>query len=141
MLVKSVCSENPQYVSPDTPLTEVAERMKQHDCGTILVGEGDKLTGIITDRDIVIRCIAKWQDPATMTADQCKTPKILYCTQSDEAETVLEDMARNEVRRMVVLDNRDDKNLVGIVSFGDLSVACNNKEVPGQAMEALRRAA
>lgn len=141
MIVKNICTRDVQYVAPDTPLSEVARLMEEHDCGSILVGEGDKLTGVITDRDIALRCVAKSQDPATMTAEQCQTPEVLYCFENDKVEDVLQNMAENKVRRMVVLDNQQDKNLVGIVSFGDLSVACENKEVPGEAMEQIRRAA
>lgn len=135
MTIKEICTKDVEYVAPDTPLNEVARLMEKHDCGSILVGEGERLTGIITDRDIVLRCIAKEQDPAKMTAGQCQTPEVLYCYEDDEAEDVLQNMADNKVRRMVVLNNKKDKKLMGIVSFGDLSIACKNKEDSGEAME------
>ena len=141
MQVKEKCTRNVQRVTPDTSITEVAKLMEDHDCGSILVYENDKLTGVITDRDIVLRCIAKEKSPENMTAKECQTPEVLYCYETDEAEGVLENMADNKVRRMVVLNNANEKKLVGIVSFGDLSAICENKEVSGEAMEEIRNAA
>lgn len=140
MKIKEKYTTNVQYVSPDTPLIEVAKLMEKHDCGSVLVEENDKLVGVITDRDIVVRCVAKNKVPAEMTAGECKTPKILYCYETDEAEDVLKNMAENKVRRMPVLDNEQDKNLVGIISFGDLSAICENKGASGEAMERIRKA-
>jgi CBS domain-containing protein len=138
MQIKENYTKNVQYVSPDTPLTNVAKLMEEHDCGSILVGENEKLAGVITDRDIVVRCVAKDKAPAEMTAGECKTPKILYCFETDEAEEVLKNMAENKVRRMPVLDNEQNKRLVGVISFGDLSAICENKQASGEAMEKIR---
>lgn len=135
MMIRNIFTKDVQYVAPDTPLNEVARLMEEHDCGSILVGEGEKLTGMITDRDIVLRCVAKSQNPSSMTAGQCQTPEVLYCYEDDETEDVLENMAENKVRRIVVLNNKQDKKLVGIVSFGDLSAACEDKEASGKAMD------
>jgi len=139
MSLRNCCTKDVQYVDPKTPITDVAKRMKDNKCGSILVAEDDKLIGMITDRDVVLRCIADSQDPATMTAEQCMSPKVLYCYESDEPEDVLKNMADNGVRRMPVVNT--DKDLVGIVSFGDLAEACKNKEDAGEAMERIRLAA
>lgn len=141
MSIKDVCTQDVEYVDPDTPLTKIARLMAERDCGSILVAENDRLTGVITDRDIVLRCVAKSGNPDNMTADQCKTPEVLYCYEHDEIEDVLKNMADNKVRRMPVLNNDEDKKLIGIVSFGDLSAACDRKEISGEAMEKIRRAA
>lgn len=141
MTIEDISTKHVQIVTPDTPLDEVAQLMSDHDCGSVLVRDGDKLAGIITDRDIVLRCVAKSQDPVTMLADQCLTPEILYCFEDDQAEEILRNMANNRIRRMIVLDNPQDKQLVGIVSFGDLSAACKDKGVSGKAMEEIRMAA
>lgn len=141
MQIKDICTKDVIYVNPDTSLADVARHMKDKDCGSILVGENEKLTGVITDRDIVLRCVAEGKDPANMNADECKTPEVLYCSQDDNAEDVLQNMAENKVRRMVVLNNLRDKEMVGIVSFGDCSAACNNKEVAGETMRDIYQAA
>lgn len=140
-MIRNYISRDVQYVDPDQPLTDVARLMREFDCGTILVAKDDRLAGVITDRDIVLRCVAESMDPTVMTADQCKTPDILYCFEDDDVEETLENLADNKVRRLVVLDNPENKNMVGIISFGDLTAACKNKALSGQAMEEIRKAA
>lgn len=140
-MIKDFCTRNVQYVDPGKTLTDVAKLMNKHDCGTVLVAENDKLTGVITDRDIVLRCVAESMDPMSMTAEQCQSPGVLYCYEEDKAEDILRNMAKNKVRRLAVLDNKSDKNLVGVVSFGDLAAACKNKELTGEAMKEIRKAA
>lgn len=139
MSLKDCCTKDVQYVDPKTPIIDVAKRMKDNKCGSILVAENDKLIGVMTDRDIVLRCIADSQDPLAMTAEQCMSPKVLYCYETDKPEDVLRNMADNGVRRMPIVDV--DKALVGIVSFGDLAEACDDKKAAGEAIEQIRLAA
>jgi CBS domain-containing protein len=139
MKVKDCCTKNVLYVAPQTTIAEVAKLMKDNECGSILVGENDKLTGMITDRDIVLRCVADSQDPASMTADQCMTPGVLYCYDNNEPEEILKNMAKNKVGRMPVVDS--DKKLVGIVTFGKLATACTDKDVTVEAVEEIRSVA
>ena len=139
MQVKDVLTDNVCYVSPQTSLEDVAKKMKDHECGAIPVEKNDKMIGMVTDRDIVIRCVAASQDPQTMTAEQCMSPGMLYCYDTDEVESVLRNMGENAVKRLPVVNK--DKNLVGIVSFGDLSAACDNKASSGEAMENIQKAA
>ena len=113
--------------------------MKQNNCGFLPVGSETDPMGVITDRDIVLRCVAQEHDPLTMTAGECMSEGILYCFDTDKVEDVLENMGEQAVKRMPVVDK--DKNLVGIVSFGDLSAACENKACCGEAMEDIREAA
>lgn len=141
MTLRNIYTEDVKTVSPDTHISEVAKLMEHHDCGSILVADNDRLTGVITDRDIVIRCVSQKNDPATMTAEQCKSSEVLYCFEDSNPDEVLNNMAVNKVKRLPVLNNDRDKRLVGIVSFGDLSVACDRKEVSGEAMTEIRLAA
>lgn len=137
--VKECCTEDVKYVGPAESIANIAKIMKDQDCGSVLVGENDKLTGVITDRDIVIRCIAESGNPESMQAKECMSPEVLYCFEDEKPENALKNMADNGIRRLPVLDK--DKNLTGIVSFGDLSKACDQKDVAGQAMEQIRNAA
>lgn len=117
--VKDIMSSSVVWVAPTTKVTEIAKKMEQNDCGCVLVGENDRLTGIITDRDIALRCVAKGKNPAECTAKDVMTAKILYCKENDKAQTVAENMASNQVRRLVVLNS--SKRMVGIVSLGDIA--------------------
>ena len=119
MTIKSIMSKNVEVVSPGTLLHEVAQKMQKSDCGSILVAENDRLIGVITDRDLALRCVAESHDPAKTNAEQVMTRQILYCHDSDEMEDVALNMTNNKVRRMPVLDK--NKRLVGIISLGDMA--------------------
>lgn len=119
MKIKDIMSKNVIIIAPETLLHEVAKKMQHSDCGSILVGENDKLVGVITDRDLALRCVAESHDPSDTTAEQVMTKQILYCRDSDKMEDVALNMTKNKVRRLPVLDK--DKRLVGIISLGDLA--------------------
>lgn len=131
MQIKDVMSKNVEVVAPDTLLPEVAKKMQQRDCGCILVAKDDRLVGMITDRDIAIRCVAQEHDSAETTAEQVMTSEILYCMDTDDADDVARNMGENKVRRLPVLDA--NKRMVGIVSLGDLA-SHSNHELCGQTL-------
>lgn len=120
MKIRDIMSKNVVIVAPETLLHEVAKKMQQSDCGSILVGADDRLVGVITDRDLALRCVAESHDPSETKAEQVMTKQILYCRDTDEMEDVALNMTKNKVRRLPVLDK--NKRLVGIVSLGDLAV-------------------
>jgi len=124
MKVKDIMSKNVEIITPDATLCEVAKRMQQRGCGSVLVSVNERLVGVITDRDIALRCVAESYKPAQTKAEQIMTKKIMYCYETDEIEEVANNMMRAEIRRLPVLNN--DKRLVGIVSLGDL--AAHGKE-------------
>lgn len=119
MKIKDIMSTHVEIVSPDTLLHEVAQKMQSSDCGSVLVGKDDRLLGVITDRDLALRCVAESHHPAETKAEQVMTKEILYCRDTDSMEEVALDMTKNKVRRLPVLDK--NKRLVGIVSLGDLA--------------------
>lgn len=128
--VKDVMTSRVEWVKPDTKLSEIATRMQQNDCGSVLIGEGDRLVGVVTDRDIVLRAVAKGLNPAETTAKQVMSSKVLYCTETDTIDAVAQNMAKAQVRRLVVLNAQ--KRMVGVVSIGDISSA--NTQATGSAM-------
>lgn len=124
MQIKDIMSTDVQIVAPETLLREVAGKMQLRDCGCVIVAKNDRLVGMITDRDIALRCVAKAHDPAGATADSVMNHEILYCRETDEADAVARNMGENKVRRLPVLN--DKKRLVGIVSLGDLASNSNH---------------
>jgi CBS domain-containing protein len=132
MKIKDIMSKNVEIVSPDTLLHEVAQKMVQRDCGSILVAKDDRLIGMITDRDLALRCVAADHHPSETTAEEVMSKEILYCMDCDEVEDVAQNMTKNKVKRMPVLDK--DKRLVGIVSLGDLSINSTDHIVCGRAL-------
>lgn len=139
MTIAEVMTENVEIVSPDTTLDEVARKMRAIDCGSIPVAENDRLVGMITDRDIVIRCVAEACDPATTMAKDIMSRGIRYCYADEDVEHVLENMGEQTIRRLPVLNR--SKELVGIVSLGDLAAACDDEAQAGKTLERIRLAA
>ena len=138
MKIKDVMNRNVEIVSPDTPLHEVARKMLQRDCGCVVVAKDDRLVGVITDRDIALRCAANSHDPDGTTAKDVMTPEILYCKETDDPDDVARNMGQNKVRRLPVLN--EEKRLVGIVSLGDLA-SHSNHELCGEVLGVICSAA
>jgi CBS domain-containing protein len=110
-----------QIVKPDQTIREAAGFMLRADAGSIPVCDGERLKGMITDRDIAVRAVAEGLGPDTPVT-QIMTSDVLYAYEDDQVEDVAAQMSRAQVRRMPVV-SREDKRLVGIVSIGDLSDA------------------
>ncbi len=139
MKIANIMTETVETITPDTPVTDIAKKMKERSCGCILVEQDDRLRGVVTDRDIAIRCVAESADPVATTAEQIMSPGVLYCYEDDDVEEVIENMGEQAIRRLPVLNR--EKRLVGIVSLGDLSVATENESAAGEALERIRQAA
>ena len=124
MIIKDIMSKDVEIVAPETILIDVVSKMQSRDCGCVVVAKDDRLVGMITDRDIALRCIAKSHDQKETTAEQVMSSEILYCMETDDADDVARNMGENKVRRLPVLDA--NKRLVGIVSLGDLASHSNH---------------
>jgi CBS domain-containing protein len=118
MQIKECMTRDVRVVSPDDTIERAAQIMGQVDAGVLPVGEGDRLIGMITDRDIAIRGVAEGCGPDARVRD-IMSQEVRYCFDDEQAERVLDNMAEIQVRRMPVVDH--DKRLVGIVSIGDLA--------------------
>ena len=118
MKICDVMTRNVETVSPDQTVQEAAGFMLSADTGSIPVTDGDKLVGMITDRDIAVRGIAKGYGPDTPVRD-LMTGDIVAVRDTDNVSDVAAKMSEAQVRRMPVIDS--DAKLCGIVSLGDLS--------------------
>jgi CBS domain-containing protein len=125
MQVKEVMTENVSVVEPDTQIPQIARKMRDEDIGSLPVVENERLVGMVTDRDIVVRAVAEGQDVRTATAREAMSPRILYCFDDQTVEEVLENMGEQQIRRLPVVDR--DKRLVGVVSLGDLARSAKKK--------------
>jgi CBS domain-containing protein len=119
MKIAECMTSNVEVVTPEQPIQEAAQLMLRNDAGAMPVSEGDKLIGMVTDRDIAVRAVAEGRGPDTPVRE-VMTDEILYCFDDDDVEDVATKMSDSQVRRFPVL-SRDDQRLVGIVSLGDLS--------------------
>jgi CBS domain-containing protein len=133
MKIKDVMTRSVDIVTPTTKLAQAARIMRDHDVGMLPVGEGDRLVGSLTDRDIVVRAVAQGKAPDSTDVAAAMTSEVLYCFDDQSVEEVAANMGEKQVRRLPVVDR--DKKLVGIVSLGDISLGAPGKA----ASEALER--
>ena len=118
MKVSEVMTRDVQTVRPDQPVQEAASFMLSNDAGSIPVTDGDRLIGMITDRDIAVRGIAKGYGPDTPVRE-LMTDDLVIVRIDDTVEDAASKMSEAQVRRLPVIDQ--DERLCGIVSLGDLS--------------------
>ena len=133
MTVKDMMTENAECTRPDATLQEAATRMKALDVGVLPVCDGDRLVGVITDRDIVIRSVAAGHNPADHLVAEAMTKDMFYCFDDQEISDVTRLMKERQIRRVPVLSR--SKRLTGIVSLGDLALDLNNDRLVGGTLE------
>lgn len=117
--LKDLMTPNPVTCPSDATLADVAQIMKDSDIGNVLVMDGDTVTGIATDRDIVVRGLAEGRDATAPISDACSTD-IIALSPDDDVMTAVNTMRERAVRRLPVMDGGRP---VGIISIGDLAVA------------------
>jgi CBS domain-containing protein len=124
MRISEAMTRDPKVASPDQTIQEVAGIMLDIDAGVMPVGENDRLVGMITDRDIAVRAIAKGKGPQTPVRE-VMTEDVKYCFEDEDLDEVARNMADQQVRRLPVLNR--DKRLVGILSLGDMAVTQDSR--------------
>ena len=125
MKVKEVMHKGVDWVSPDTPIAELAKLMRGHDIGCIPIGEDDQLIGMVTDRDIVCKGLASNSFDARRTmARDVMTEGIHCCREDDDLAKAVHHMETLKVRRLPVINK--SKRMVGILSFGDIGRSAPN---------------
>ncbi|WP_341922730.1 CBS domain-containing protein [Polaromonas sp. YR568] len=129
--VNDVMTRDVRTLTPSDTVTSAAKAMEELDVGVIPVCEGDKLLGMVTDRDIVVRAVAQGLDGNTPLAKVMSTD-IRTARETDDLDTVLADMAASQIRRLPVLDGAE--RLVGIISIGDIAVKGQDEEDVGQSL-------
>lgn len=134
MKVKSAMHKGAEWVSPDTPIAQIAQKMKKLDVGSIPIGENDKLVGMVTDRDITCRALANGHDVSKLTARDVMTKGIVYCREDEDLDDALRIMEQKKIRRLPVIN--DKKRMVGMLSLGDVSHAASH-ELSGELVTAV----
>jgi CBS domain-containing protein len=120
MKVKDVMHKGVDWVSPETPITEIAKLMQAHDIGCIPIGEDDHLIGMVTDRDIVCKGLARKDfNAAKTTARDVMTEGIHCCREDDDLAKAMHHMETLKIRRLPVINK--NRRMVGMISLGDVS--------------------
>ena len=119
MKVKDVMHKGVDLVSPETPVAEIARLMQAHDIGCIQIGEDDHLIGMVTDRDIVCKGLARKDfNAARTTARDVMTDGIHCCREDDDLAKAVHHMEQLKIRRLPVINK--SKRMVGMISLGDV---------------------
>jgi CBS domain-containing protein len=127
--VQDVMTTTVVYLPSETTLAEAARTMREQDIGDVVVADGPSLTGLVTDRDIVVRAVAERFDPASTTIGEIVSKDLVTVRPEDSIQAAALLMRDNAVRRVLVCD--DEKGLVGIVSIGDLAEQIDPESVLG----------
>lgn len=124
MKVSEAMSRDVRVVNPNQTIAEAAQMMAEIDAGSLPVGEGDRLVGMLTDRDIAIRGVAKNCSPDTKVRD-VMTTDVKYCYEDEALGHVAKNMGDIQVRRLPVVNR--EKRLVGIISLGNIATEGNTR--------------
>ena len=121
---------------PDETIRVAARTMAEIGVGALPVAEGDRLVGVVTDRDIAVRAVAEGKGPDTLV-QEVMTPEVKYCFDFEDLELVARNMGDQQVRRLPVVDR--DKRLVGILSLGDVATGGDVQHAAGDALAGVSR--
>jgi CBS domain-containing protein len=132
--IVDVMTKQVVYLPAATPLDEAARAMREADIGDVVVTDGPNLAGMVTDRDIVIRAVAENKVPANTTIGDVVSHDIVMIEQTATVSEAANLMRERAVRRILVCDS--DRQLVGIISLGDLAVRHDPDSVLGGISDA-----
>jgi CBS domain-containing protein len=125
MKVREIMTADPRTAEPDTTLEEIATMMKEEDVGVIPVLEDGRVTGVVTDRDIVVRCIAEGKDATELTAEDVMSAEVRSIEPDSDVDDAADIMSEAQVRRLPVVKGG---KLVGMLSLGDIAVKAEDEE-------------
>src|SRR4051812_3864698 len=123
MKVHEIMTAHARCVEPDNTLVEAAGLMRELDVGALPVCDGDRIAGIVTDRDLVVRSIADGHDPNQVTVREVMSQGVSYVLADQDVEEAVRVMEQKQIRRVPVLNR--EKLLVGIISLGDVAISSN----------------
>lgn len=135
MQLREIMTPQVEVVAPTVPLVDCARKMRDLNVGAIPVCDGDRLQGMVTDRDLAIRGLAEGLNPKKTRVAEVMSADVAWCYEDQEASDAAAIMREKQIRRLPVLDRQ--KRLVGIVSLGDLSVKTGDRALAGDTVEAV----
>ena len=135
MQIREIMTRELDVIAPNSSVRDAALKMKELDVGAIPVCDGQKLAGLVTDRDITIRAVAEGRNPSEVRVAEVMSSDIAYCFEDETLEQAANLMESKQIRRLPILDQ--DRQLVGIVSLGDISVRSDEKTAAAEALEGI----
>ena len=133
--IKDVMTKNPTTCGREDSVTDAAKVMAQQDVGPVPIVEGDRLVGLVTDRDIVVRVVAKGKDPQQTTLGDIASTDVVTVSPEEEFDSALKLLAKHQVRRLPVVEG---DRLVGIVAQADVARTGSDQKT-GEVVEQISR--
>lgn len=124
---------NVEVIPPDRSIREAAQLLRDLEVGSLPVCNGDRIVGMITDRDIAIRIVAQGLDPEKTSVATGMTPQVVWCYEDQSLAEAGEIMKREQIRRLPVISR--EKKLVGILTLGDLAIKGEDPENVGVTLQ------
>jgi CBS domain-containing protein len=128
-------NESVSFINFDKSVKDAAKMMEKGNYGAIPVEKNNKMVGMITDRDIAVRIVAKDKSPSQTRVSDCMTKGIDYCFDEDDVKSVVEKMKTSHHRRIPVVNK--DKKLVGIVGLKELATKAKGKGYAQETLEGI----
>jgi CBS domain-containing protein len=133
MDLRDIMTRNVEVVSAGASLKDAAKKMKDLDVGLIPVCDGDRLKGVLTDRDITIRATADGRDPSKTKVSEVMSTDLAYCLEDQEVEEAVSVMEARQIRRLPIVNQH--KRLIGIISLADIAVHVGDRDLSGETLE------
>jgi CBS domain-containing protein len=130
--VRDIETQHPEAIGPETHVMEAAQIMNRLGVGALPVCKGERLVGLVTDRDITIRSTAEGRDPRQTPVRDVMSPDPVVCFEDQDVSFCVELMERKQIRRLPVVDQ--DQRLVGIISLGDLAIRSQDEKLAGEVL-------
>jgi CBS domain-containing protein len=127
MKLKEIMTREVELIQPDDSIRTAAEKMRYRDIGFLPVYDGEQLIGVLTDRDLVIRVVAEGVNPEKSLDRGWFTQPVICCYEDQDVDEAARLMEEHQIRRLVILD-RDNERIVGVVSLGDLATNVEDKK-------------
>jgi CBS domain-containing protein len=135
MQIREIMTREVDVIPPTASVRDAALKMKELDVGAIPVCDGQKLAGLVTDRDITVRAVAEGRNPSEVRVAEVMSSDIAYCFEDETVEQAANLMESKQIRRLPILDR--NKQLTGIISLGDISVRTEGSRQKDLAADAL----
>src|SRR5512146_16252 len=129
MRIRDIMTREPACCAPETSIREIARLMVQHDCGEIPVCEQNGLkkpVGVVTDRDIVVRCVAQGLDPGKVRARDCMSSPVVTVTPDMEVVSCCQVLEQHQIRRAPVIDERGE--ICGMIAQADIATFASERD-------------
>jgi CBS domain-containing protein len=133
MQLKDVMTPRVEVIAPEASVYEAAQKMCHLDIGPLPVCDGERLVGMLTDRDITVRAVAAARDPLMTPVREVMTPEVVYGFDDQEVHEAARLMEQYQIRRLPVVNRQ--QRLVGMVALGDLAVHAGNQLVAAAVLE------